>query len=214
MISQTCCSLGGCWSRRPLPREMPSFWKGLRSISLPAFIEAASLNIEHSACTDPQARAAGEPVRHDLIPHERNRNLSIALHERLGPLPTADIARLLRPREQRISRPALPESPHRHVPQTNSSEPLPGALASLLCLGLGLEGPRASQHPRDAEVLPARRVIHLRAPAPGRQPRDAHAARPRSSPHEIATDGRNRRVRRPTSPTASPQRPSGQPSPG
>jgi hypothetical protein len=53
MISHTFASLGGCWSRRPLPREIPSFSKGLRSISRPAFIEAASLNIEERRCTVP-----------------------------------------------------------------------------------------------------------------------------------------------------------------
>jgi hypothetical protein len=53
IICQTCFSLGGCWSRRPLPREMPSFWKGLQSIKRPAFIEAASLNIDESPCTVP-----------------------------------------------------------------------------------------------------------------------------------------------------------------
>jgi hypothetical protein len=34
-------------------RDAESFWNGLQSTSLPAFTDAASLNIEHKPWTDP-----------------------------------------------------------------------------------------------------------------------------------------------------------------
>src|ERR1700729_1248736 len=143
------------------------------------------------------ASAAGEPVRHDLIADLDERHLAVAVHERLGQLAAANVARLLRPGEQGIGRPALPESPDGHLARADAAQPFACLLACALRAALGRKRALTAEHGRDADVLARRGVVDLCAPAARWEAGDAHAARSCVSAQASAADGRKRRVRRP-----------------
>ena len=143
------------------------------------------------------AATASEPLRDDLIPHPADRHIAIAVHEALGQLPATDVARLLRPGEQRVGRPTLPEPPHRHIPRMGIPQAFPRPQTSLLGLRLRRKRAETTENPGHADVLPGGRVIDLRPPAARGEPCDAHAALLRSDAQPIACEALKRRVRRP-----------------
>ena len=121
----------------------------------------------------------------------------VRFDERAGALAIVDVRRLLRPREQRIGSPPLPETPERQDLCADIAKASSCLLARPLRLGLRGERPRPAQDPRHAHVPPERRVIDLRPPATRGQLREAHAALPCPAAQSIATEGLNRRVRLP-----------------
>jgi hypothetical protein len=96
MMLQTCSSLGGCSCRRPGPREIPRRANGLVRTILPAFADAASLNIARSAGTvGAIARSASEPLGDNSVIDLADRPRAVHGHKPLRPLAIMDIRGLL-----------------------------------------------------------------------------------------------------------------------
>ena len=114
----------------------------------------------------------------------------VALDKGSRPLAVVDVRGVLRPGEQWIGRPALPECGDRHAHASAAPEARPRAcsrarLASVLVANV----PGPPMILRHAQVLAGCRVVDLRPPAARRKLGNAHAALRRSEAQEIAADG-------------------------
>jgi hypothetical protein len=119
------------------------------------------LNIARSAGIVP---AAGQPVRNDRVVNRVDLPGAVLLDECSRALSVVDVGRFLRAREQRIGRPALPETAKGRLLGGRIAEALARSLPGALGLCLGLERAEAAENARDAEVLTAYRVVDLRTP--------------------------------------------------
>jgi hypothetical protein len=109
--------------------------------------------------------AARQPLRDHPVIDPIHGAGSVALDEGPGALAVVDIRGFLRPGEQRIGRPPLPETMECHSVRADIPKARSRLLARPLRLGLRGKRPGTAKDARHAHVPPEHRVVDLRPPA-------------------------------------------------